>query len=120
MQKGKELNDFQRNPLDIEILSNLRFDSLEIRDTSITRVTNKNNAKLSRRRAMTVVIELEQSIENVAQVDRRAHSSWCSLSNAWRLRKSEAHKQVAEEEESFGGRSYRDVDLEERRSERLP
>ncbi len=40
MQKGKELNDFQRNPLDIEILSNLRFGSLEIRDTSVTRVTN--------------------------------------------------------------------------------
>ncbi len=38
--KGKELNDFQRNPLDIEILSNLRFGSLEIRDTSVTRVTN--------------------------------------------------------------------------------
>ena len=40
MQKGKELNDFQRIPLDIEILSNLRFGSLEIRDTSVTRVTN--------------------------------------------------------------------------------
>jgi hypothetical protein len=40
VQKGKELNDFQRNPLDIEILSNLRFGSLEIRDTSVTRVTN--------------------------------------------------------------------------------
>ena len=39
--EGKELNDFQRNPLDIEILSNLRFGSLEIRDTSVTRVTNK-------------------------------------------------------------------------------
>jgi hypothetical protein len=39
MQKGKELNDFQRNPLDIEILSNLRFGSLEIRDTSVTRVS---------------------------------------------------------------------------------
>ena len=36
MQKGKELNDFQRNLLDIEILSNLRFDSLEIRDMQIT------------------------------------------------------------------------------------
>ena len=35
MQKGKELNDIQRNPLDIEILSNLRFGSLEIRDTSV-------------------------------------------------------------------------------------
>ncbi len=34
-QKAKELNDFQRNLLDIEILSNLRFGSLEIRDTSV-------------------------------------------------------------------------------------
>jgi hypothetical protein len=41
-QKGKELNDFQRNPLDKEILSNLRFGSLEIRDISVTRVTNNN------------------------------------------------------------------------------
>jgi hypothetical protein len=40
VQKGKELNDFQRNSLDIEILSNLRFGTLEIRDTSVTRVTN--------------------------------------------------------------------------------
>ena len=32
---GKELNDFQRIPLEIEILSNLRFGSLEIRDTSV-------------------------------------------------------------------------------------
>ncbi len=40
VQKGKELNDFQRNLLDIEILSNLSFGSLEIRDTSVTRVTN--------------------------------------------------------------------------------
>ncbi len=42
MQKAKELNDFQRIPLEIEILSNLRFDSHEIRDTSVTRVTNKS------------------------------------------------------------------------------
>jgi hypothetical protein len=42
VQKGKELNDFQRNPLEIEILSNLMFGSLEIRDTSVMRVTNKN------------------------------------------------------------------------------
>ena len=41
VQKGKELNDFQRNLLDIEILSNLMFNSLEIRDTSVARVTNK-------------------------------------------------------------------------------
>jgi hypothetical protein len=40
VQKGEELNDFQRNLLDIEILSNLRFGSLEIRDPSVTRVTN--------------------------------------------------------------------------------
>ncbi len=41
-RREKELNDLQRNPLDIEILSNLRFGSLEIRDTSVTRVTNNN------------------------------------------------------------------------------
>jgi hypothetical protein len=39
VQKGKELNDFQRNYLDIEILSNLRFGSLEIRDTSASRLS---------------------------------------------------------------------------------
>jgi hypothetical protein len=44
VQKGKELNDFQRNPLDTQILSNLRFVSLEIRDTSVTRVTNNVSA----------------------------------------------------------------------------
>ena len=36
-------HDFQRNPPEIEILSNLSFGSLEIRDTSVTRVTNKND-----------------------------------------------------------------------------
>ncbi len=51
MQKGKELNDFLRNPLDIdiEILSNLRFGSLEIRDTSITRVTNNDEQNIETR-----------------------------------------------------------------------
>ncbi len=48
MQKGKELNDFQRNPLDIEILSNLRFGSLEIRDTSVTRVTNNISSRIEK------------------------------------------------------------------------
>jgi len=47
VQKGKELNDFQRNLLDIEILSNLRFGSLEIRDTSVTRVTNNYSRGMS-------------------------------------------------------------------------
>ena len=48
MQKGKELNDFQRIPQEIEIISNLRFGSLEIRDTSVTRVTNKFWKKFER------------------------------------------------------------------------
>ena len=47
---------------------------------------------------MTLVIELEQCFESIAQVERRAHSSWCSLSNEWRLRKIEARKQVDVEE----------------------
>ena len=63
---------------------------------------------------MTLIIELEQCFESVAQVDRRAHSSWCSLSNEWRLRKIEARKQVAEEEESFRRRPHRNLDMEER------
>jgi hypothetical protein len=37
----------------------------------------------------------------VAQVDRRPHNSWWSLSNERRLMKIETRKQVAEEEESF-------------------
>jgi hypothetical protein len=38
---------------------------------------------------MTLVIELEQRFESVAQVDQRAHGSWCNLSNSWCLRKIE-------------------------------
>jgi hypothetical protein len=76
-------------------------------------IVDKDNAKLSQRRVMTVDIELEQRFQNVAQVDRRANGSWCSLSNRWRLREIEARKQVAEEEESVRGRPYRDVDVEE-------
>ena len=41
---------------------------------------------------MTLVIELEQCFESVAQVDRRAHSSWSSLSNEWRLRKIDSNR----------------------------
>ena len=63
---------------------------------------------------MTLVIELEQYFESVAQVDRRTHSSWSSLSNEWRLRKIEGWKQVAEEEESFRRRPHRNIDVEER------
>ena len=63
---------------------------------------------------MTLVIELEQCFESVAQVDRRAHISWSSLSNEWRLRKMEARKEVAEEEESFRRRPHRNIDVEER------
>jgi hypothetical protein len=58
VQQGKELNDFQRNSLDIEILSNLRFGSLEIRDTSVTRVTNKNGKHLERIEISNSILEL--------------------------------------------------------------
>jgi len=33
VQKGKELSEIQKNLLDIEIVSNLRFGVLEIRET---------------------------------------------------------------------------------------
>ena len=62
---------------------------------------------------MTLVIELEPCFESVAQVDRRAHISWSSLSNEWRLRKMEARKEVAEEEESFRRRPHRNIDVKE-------
>ena len=47
---------------------------------------------------MTLVIELEQYFESVAQVDRGVHSSWNTLSNEWHFRKIEARKQVDVEE----------------------
>jgi hypothetical protein len=49
---------------------------------------------------MTLIIELENRFQSVAQVDRRAHGSWRSLSNEWCFMKIEACKKVAEEEES--------------------
>ena len=64
-------------------------------------IVDKDDVKLSQRRAMTLDIELEQRFQRVAQVDRRAHDSWWNLSNELRLRKIEACKQVVEEEESF-------------------
>jgi hypothetical protein len=50
---------------------------------------------------MTLVIELEQHLQSVAQVDGRAHRSRWRLLNEWRLMKIEAHKQVTEEEDNF-------------------
>ena len=55
-------------------------------------IVDKDDVKLSKRGAMTVVIELEQHFESVTQVDRRAHSSWRILSNEWRLKKIEVRK----------------------------
>ena len=57
MQKEKELNDFQRIPLEIEIVSNLRFGSLEIRDTSVTRVTNNVSMSTQRFPAQLKLVE---------------------------------------------------------------
>ncbi len=63
VQKGKELNDFQRNPLDIEILSNLRFGSLEIRDTSVTRVTNKFKLRVAGASKKAMDLKLLERVE---------------------------------------------------------
>jgi hypothetical protein len=50
VQKGKkELNDFQRNLLDIEILSNLRFDSLISHDESSSAIVLSPEGKRSER-----------------------------------------------------------------------
>ena len=55
-------------------------------------IVDKDDAKLSQRGAMTLVIELDQHFDRVTQVDRRAHSSWWILSNEWLLKKIEARK----------------------------
>ena len=50
---------------------------------------------------MTLVIELEQLFQSIAQIDRRGLSSWLSLPNDWWFRKQEARQKMVEEEESF-------------------
>ena len=82
-----------------QILCALAVPDLRREIKSADAIVDKDNASCPRgERAMTLVIELEQCFESVAQVDRRAHSSWSSLSNEWRLRKIEASKQVDVEE----------------------
>jgi hypothetical protein len=44
-------------------------------------IVDKDDTKLSQRRAVTLDIELEQRFQSDAQVNRRARGSWCSLSN---------------------------------------
>ena len=73
LQKGKELNDFQRNLLDIEILSNLRFGCLEIRDTSVTRVTNKKDLSVQEEQTNEIV---EQSVRSVHQKRNKFDRIW--------------------------------------------
>jgi hypothetical protein len=103
VHKGKELNDFQRNLLDISISTFVRAAISDCRSEIkfADAIVDKDDSKLSQRRAMTLDIELEQRFQSVDQVDRRAHDSWWNLSNEWRLRKIEARKQVAEEEAIF-------------------
>jgi hypothetical protein len=69
VQKGKELNDFQRIPLDIEILSNLRFGSLEIRDTSVTRVTNKNTLLMQDTQYPTCNLVIPQLYQMITKLE---------------------------------------------------
>ena len=54
---------------------------------------------------MTLVIELEQCFESVAQVDRRAHSSWGSLSNEGRWRKMKRVNRWPKKRASGDGRT---------------
>ena len=63
---------------------------------------------------MTLVIELEQCFESVAQVDRRAHSSWSSLSNEWRWRKMKRVNRWPKKKRASGDGTHRNIDVEER------
>ena len=62
---------------------------------------DEDDTESSQRRSMTLVIELEQRFQSVAQVDRRANHSWWRLSKDGCFKLIEARKKVTEEEESF-------------------
>ena len=63
---------------------------------------------------MTLVIELEQCFESVAQVDRRAHSSWSSLSNEGRWRKMKRVNRWPKKKRASGDGTHRNIEVEER------
>ncbi len=50
---------------------------------------------------MTLVVELDQRFQNVAQVDRRPNHRWCRLLMTGFFKVIEAREKVTEEEESF-------------------
>jgi hypothetical protein len=50
---------------------------------------------------MTLVIELEQCFESVAQVDRRVNHRWCRLLMTGCFKVIAAREKVTAEEESF-------------------
>jgi hypothetical protein len=65
VQKGKELNDFQRNLLDIEILSNLRFGSLEIRDAEGKRTERFSEKSLNLENSLKSEVRFPSSKETL-------------------------------------------------------
>ena len=64
-------------------------------------VVDEDDVESSQRRSMTLVVELDQRFQNVAQVDRRANHRWCRLLMTGCFKVIEAREKVTEEEESF-------------------
>ncbi len=57
-------------------------------------IVDKDNAQLTQRSAMTLVIELELCFHSIAQMERRGLSSGLNLPNEWFFHKQEAWQKV--------------------------
>ncbi len=64
-------------------------------------VVDEDDTESSQRRSMTLVVELKQRFQRVAQVDRRANHRWSRLLMTGCFKVIEVREKVTEEEESF-------------------
>ena len=64
-------------------------------------VVDEDDVESSQRRSMTLVVELNQRLQSIAQVDRRGNHRWCRLSKNGYFKVIETREKVTEEEESF-------------------
>ena len=64
-------------------------------------VVDEDDVESSQRRSMTLVVELKQRFQSVAQVDRRGNHRWSRSSMTGCFKVIEAREKVTEEEESF-------------------
>ena len=64
-------------------------------------VVDEDDTESSQRRSMTLVVELKQRFQRVAQVDRRANHRWSRLLMTGCFKVIEAREKETEEEENF-------------------